>query len=253
MDYTARLLDLLPSVTLAQRQQLMTVFAEIHSVLRQARREGLLSLDDKLETVKDNVLRRGLRHVVDGEDISWIQEILLAETNTFAQSPEQIFHDLFVLRGLAVISEGYNPIRWEDLGKAYLELSEEQLQAARQLSAERWDFGLGLKGDRRKPLDLERFSFASNLHLYGCQEPETLRRLIPLIEENTLLALLIEAPNSTRQAFLSQVSPERARYWLEEMDFHDHWLRGERAAAARQEVNELILQLASEGAITLYE
>ena len=67
-----------PEYNLRERVQLLVKFAEM------ARREGLLALDDELQSVEDEFTRKGMQLVVDGTDPELVSTILEIELEAMA-------------------------------------------------------------------------------------------------------------------------------------------------------------------------
>jgi chemotaxis protein MotA len=67
-----------PELDMRGRVALLVRFAEM------ARREGLLALDDELQTVDDGFTRKGMQLVVDGTDPELVREILEIEMDAMA-------------------------------------------------------------------------------------------------------------------------------------------------------------------------
>jgi chemotaxis protein MotA len=61
------------------------VITKLMAMSEKARREGLLSLEDQLEDVDDEFLKKGMRMVVDGTDAGVIEELLSNEISTMQQ------------------------------------------------------------------------------------------------------------------------------------------------------------------------
>jgi len=75
-----------------------TVVQQIVHYAETARREGLLSLEKKLEEVDDPFLRKGLQLIVDGADPEVVKSVL--QTEIFAiQERHRIAHDIFEYAG----------------------------------------------------------------------------------------------------------------------------------------------------------
>ncbi len=68
-----------PEYNMRERVTLLVRFAEM------ARKEGLLALDDELQTVEDDFTRKGMQLVVDGTDPELVREILEIEMDAMAQ------------------------------------------------------------------------------------------------------------------------------------------------------------------------
>lgn len=66
---------------------------------QKARREGLLSLEDELEKLDDDFLRKGLQMVIDGFEPEFIRDILETEINSLEQR-HQLGQSLFRTWGL---------------------------------------------------------------------------------------------------------------------------------------------------------
>jgi len=65
-----------------------------------ARREGLLSLEEELENIDDEFLKRGMRLVVDGVASEFIEKIL---ANLTAQEKDEYAHTLKTMQKEAVL------------------------------------------------------------------------------------------------------------------------------------------------------
>jgi chemotaxis protein MotA len=63
-----------------------------------ARREGLLGLEEDIQTIEDPFLKKGLQLVVDGTDMEMIREILETDT-AFMQSRHKVGADIMVAVG----------------------------------------------------------------------------------------------------------------------------------------------------------
>ncbi|HUR85231.1 MAG TPA: flagellar motor protein [Solirubrobacteraceae bacterium] len=59
--------------------------SELVGFAEKARRDGLLALDDELETVEDDFMRRGLQLVVDGTDPDMVAEVLDSEVEAMGR------------------------------------------------------------------------------------------------------------------------------------------------------------------------
>ncbi|MEA2150182.1 MAG: chemotaxis protein MotA [Solirubrobacteraceae bacterium] len=59
--------------------------AELVGFAEKARRDGLLALDDELNTVEDDFMRRGLQLVVDGTDPEIVADVLDSEVEAMAR------------------------------------------------------------------------------------------------------------------------------------------------------------------------
>jgi chemotaxis protein MotA len=63
--------------------------ARLVSFSEKARREGLLALEDDLEEVEDDFMRKGIQLVVDGTDPEIIKDILITEVNQMQARHEE--------------------------------------------------------------------------------------------------------------------------------------------------------------------
>ncbi len=71
------------------------IIAQLVAFSEKARREGLLALEDDLEELEDEFLRKGIQLVVDGTDPEIIKNILYNELNQMQARHEEaaIFYD----------------------------------------------------------------------------------------------------------------------------------------------------------------
>lgn len=70
----------------AKKADLDSVVKPLVKMAERARREGLLALEQEMETVKDEFMRKGLQMAVDGTDPDDLYEILSAEVKAKKQS-----------------------------------------------------------------------------------------------------------------------------------------------------------------------
>lgn len=71
--------NFLKFVFVVPKNEKMAVISQLQAFSETARKEGILSLDEKLEEVPDPFMRKGLRMVVDGGDPEAIRNILNVE------------------------------------------------------------------------------------------------------------------------------------------------------------------------------
>lgn len=79
-------------------EKLIDFFTELAS---QARREGLLSLEERAQAIEDPFLRKGIMLVVDGVDPSMVREILRAERESMAHRHQEGYSMLEAMGGYA--------------------------------------------------------------------------------------------------------------------------------------------------------
>ncbi len=85
-----------------KNQDAVTVVTTLVGYAGKARREGLLGLEEDIQTIEDPFLKKGLQLVVDGTDMEMIREILETDT-AFMQSRHKVGADIMNAAG------GYAP------------------------------------------------------------------------------------------------------------------------------------------------
>jgi len=91
------------------------------ALCEKSRREGLLSLEETLETMADPFLKRGLRLAVDGTAPAFIEKIL---SNLIAQEKDEYGRTLKTIKKEAVIAvqSGVNPLLLLNLLNSYTDI-----------------------------------------------------------------------------------------------------------------------------------
>jgi len=92
--------QLMGKVLTAPTQRASEVILTLVSFSEKARREGLLALEDDLDELDDEFLRKGLQLVVDGTDPELVKTILYADTDAMEQRHNagiKVFDDLGTL------------------------------------------------------------------------------------------------------------------------------------------------------------
>ncbi len=67
------------------KSEKLSIISQLHAFSEAARKEGLLSLDEKLEEVPDAFMKKGMRLVVDGTDPDAIRAIMNNELNSMQE------------------------------------------------------------------------------------------------------------------------------------------------------------------------
>ncbi len=79
-------------------EELIDFFVDLAS---QARREGLLSLEERAQSIEDPFLKKGIMLVVDGVDPKMVREILHAEKNSMIHRHQEGYSMLEAMGGFA--------------------------------------------------------------------------------------------------------------------------------------------------------
>lgn len=82
----------------SQVQDPVTVVTTLVGYAGKARREGLLGLEEDIQTIEDPFLKKGLQLVVDGTDMEMIREILETDT-AFMQARHKVGSDIMTAAG----------------------------------------------------------------------------------------------------------------------------------------------------------
>ncbi len=97
--------------------ELAPVFVEL---VRVARREGLVALDEFVDrSVNDELMKLGLRWIVDGADVQIVREMLEAKKATLMQAYERRLS--MIIAGCEGIGTGLSPHLLEEKCKAFLQ------------------------------------------------------------------------------------------------------------------------------------
>jgi hypothetical protein len=92
-----------------QKNELIPLIEELIRFSDKARKEGLLSLEDDLDKIKDPFLKMGIQLIVDGTDPDLVEEIL--ERIIFFSNPsvERVLEYCIIRTGVLGIQSGNNP------------------------------------------------------------------------------------------------------------------------------------------------
>jgi chemotaxis protein MotA len=92
------LMPVLRNAFRSKTQDAVTVVTTLVGYAGKARREGLLGLEEDIQTIEDPFLKKGLQLVVDGTDMEMIREILETDT-AFMQSRHKVGADIMTAAG----------------------------------------------------------------------------------------------------------------------------------------------------------
>ncbi len=94
LDQAKQVLKVLKQVVFEKVQDLASLRQQFVDLAQKARREGLLALEDDLETIDDPFLRNGLQMVIDGFEPDSIRDIMETEIQTL-EKRHQLGQNMF--------------------------------------------------------------------------------------------------------------------------------------------------------------
>jgi len=102
MEDIRNLVPILRNAFFSKNQDPVAVVTTMVGYAGKARREGLLGLEEDIQTITDPFLQKGLQLVVDGTDMEMIREILETDT-AYMQSRHKVGSEMMTAAG------GYSP------------------------------------------------------------------------------------------------------------------------------------------------
>ncbi|MDR0909481.1 MAG: MotA/TolQ/ExbB proton channel family protein [Spirochaetaceae bacterium] len=85
MDQMLKMWPVMGRIFKIQQLNQKSIITKLMAMSEKARREGLLALEDQLDDLDDDFLKKGMRMVVDGTDAAVIEELLSTEISTMQQ------------------------------------------------------------------------------------------------------------------------------------------------------------------------
>lgn len=92
-----------------ERREIVPVIDTIVQLAEQARRDGLLSLEEAIDDIDHYFLRRGLTLVVDGIEPEIIREALSRLLFSERRKEKEVLKRMIMLEGVMAIQAGMNP------------------------------------------------------------------------------------------------------------------------------------------------
>jgi hypothetical protein len=212
----------------------------------QARREGLLMLEDDLNELSDLLMRDGLQLVVDGTDPDLIRSIMEKRILAGGQSGLALRRELIILEGTLAIQSGIKPDLIRALLSAFLAPKVSELygkESDERSVRESMEERLARIGER-SPTS----GYTSLLEKIGDYDDHAIRLILREVDNDLLAKALYGAGSNVIRAVVRSLPPRAADLLLGEMevmfpvsesDTHSHQV----------EICQIIERLISEGEI----
>jgi len=230
------------------RKKFLEKYAEIVGLAAQfaeiARREGMLSLEDKLEDMPAegdrDIFKYGIRFAVDGTDASLIDKIL---TNIVNQEKDQDMRVLKTLQKEAVImiQQGYNVNLMMAMLNSYTDISLAENEAI----LGKIDYS-SLTKEEKVPDDVE----TGKLQIFGTLDDRAIQKVLRELDSLVLAKSLKGEGKVVRDAFFRNMSERAAAMIKEDMQYMGP-LRLEDVAAAQESILALVERLKDTGEIVI--
>jgi len=230
------------------RKKFLEKYAEIVGLAAQfaeiSRREGMLSLEDKLEDMPAegdrDIFKYGIRFAVDGTDSSLIDKLL---TNLVNQEKDQDKRVLKTLQKEAVImiQQGYNPRLMVAMLNSYTDISLAENEAI----LGKIDYS-SLSKDEEVPDDVE----TGRLQIFGTLDDRAIQKVLRELDSLVLVKALKGEGKTVREAFFRNMSERAAAMIKEDMQYMGP-LREEDLTAAQDSILALVNQLEDSGEIVI--
>ena len=95
--------------SIEERRKLLSTVDFLEMISNKARREGLLSLEETVQSLDSSVLRTGLKLVVDGTDPIIIQEVLSNLMLGAHLRGKELLEAMVSATGVLAVQSGYHP------------------------------------------------------------------------------------------------------------------------------------------------
>jgi len=230
------------------RKEFVEKYAEIVGLAAQfaeiARREGMLSLEDKLEDMPAeddrDIFKYGIRFAVDGTDASLIDKLL---TNLVNQEKDQDARVLKTLQKEAVImiQRGYNVNLMMAMLNSYTDISLAENEAI----LGKIDYSV-LAKEEKVPDDVE----TGKLQIFGTMDDRSIQIVMRALDSLALAKSLKGEGKVVRDAFFRNMSERAAAMIKEDMQYMGP-IRLEDVVAAQESILALVERLKDTGEIVI--
>ena len=102
------------------RQRLRSLVELVVSFAEKARREGLLALEEEMESVQDLFMEQGLRLMLNGIDTEVLEDILVTSVYASQLQGKELLSRMMITTGICAIHSGDNPVLVRQKMEAYL-------------------------------------------------------------------------------------------------------------------------------------
>ena len=172
---------------ITEKRQCITLISKLVEISEKARREGLLAIEDIVDTMTHPLLIKGLELVVDGTDIEAVRNILMNYIYFGRAEGRVLLEQCIICEGILAIQEGENPKIIREKLVAYLGGLDTQ-------GSENWNF---LTEVENKFKEDEQRKLRQYLEAVKDKRPysentKILDEFIPNLKQDEILAILRE-------------------------------------------------------------
>jgi len=210
-----------------------------------ARREGLLSLEDKLEDMPAegdrDIFKYGIRFVVDGTATELIDKILTNLVNQEKDEEKRVLKNL-QKEAVLMIQQGYNTYLMFAMLNSYTDLSLAENEAILKTI----DYSFLAKTVDEVPDDVD----TGKLQIFGTMTDRAIQKVMRELDSLVLAKALKGEGKIVRDAFFRNMSERAAAMVKEDMQYMGP-SRLEDLAAAQESILALVKQLEDSGEIVI--
>jgi len=184
-----------------EKRQCISLISKLVEISEKARREGLLGIEDILDTITNPLLIKGLELVIDGTDQKAVKDILLNYIYFGRAEGRILLEQCIICEGILAIQEGENPKIVREKLVAYLGGLDTQ-------GSENWNFLNEVENKFKEDEQCKLKQYLENIKDKRSYSENTriLDEFIPNLKQEEILAILREIDSASLSIGLAGAS-----------------------------------------------